>query len=572
MQGTLKNGWDGMDAGNKKKLGDLLLNSGKITYGQLEEVLKKQRITGKRLGEILIDDSIVTEEDIIDTLEIQLNIPRIYFDTINVDYEAVKSIPESIASKYILIPIGFNGDRIKIVMSDPLNLFAQDDVKIASGYEVEPFISTKDEIKGAIEKYYTKQFVQRAAEELSKEHSSQYYEEEAQNNDDVKNAPAVRMIDTIIKNAVKARASDIHMEPFEKYIKIRYRVDGELQEMFKSPKETLPALVTRVKILANLDIAEKRIPQDGRILTRVDNREVDLRVSILPTVFGEKVVIRILSRDSYLVDKRKLGMTEDNLEKLERIIKSPYGIILVTGPTGSGKSTTLYAILKELNTVEKNIVTIEDPVEYMMEGVNQVNVNIKADLTFAAGLRSILRQDPDVIMVGEIRDDETAEIAIRSAITGHLVLSSIHTNDAPSAVVRLVDMGIEPYLVATSISGVISQRLVRKICPHCMEKYVASEKEKRILDMDVDKDLTLFKGKGCTYCSNSGYIGRIGVYEIMEINRELRSSIMINKNTDSLRDIAIKNGMKTLKKSCVELVLDGVTTIDELARIAFLKE
>lgn len=561
-----------MDTGIKKKLGDLLLDSGKITHAQLESVLKKQSITGKRLGEILIDDGFVTEDDIIDTLEIQLGIPRIFFNMINVDYDAVKLVPESLASRYILIPIGFNCSRIQVVMSDPLNLFAQDDVKIASGYDVEPLFATKHEIKNAIEKYYSKQYVQRAAEELSKERNLQDETEETESSNDLKYAPAVRMIDTIISNAVKARASDIHMEPFEKYIKIRYRIDGELQEMFKSPIGTLPALVTRVKILSNLNIAEKRIPQDGRIITKVDNREVDLRVSLLPTVYGEKVVIRILSRDSCLVDKKKLGMTEDSLLKLERIIKSPYGIILITGPTGSGKSTTLYAILKELNTIQKNIITIEDPVEYMMDGINQVNVNIKAGLNFATGLRSILRQDPDVIMVGEIRDGETAEIAIRSAITGHLVLSSIHTNDAPSAIVRLTDMGIEPYLVATSISGVISQKLVRKNCHHCVEEYAASEKEKRILGIDKEKELNLYRGKGCTYCGNSGYIGRIGVYEIMEISRELRSSIMINKSTDELRDLAIKNGMKTLKNSCVELVINGITTIDELARIAFLKE
>lgn len=561
-----------MDTGIKKKLGDLLLDSGKITHAQLESVLKKQSITGKRLGEILINDGFVTEDDIIDTLEIQLGIPRIFFNMINVDYDAVKLVPESLASRYILIPIGFNCSRIQVVMSDPLNLFAQDDVKIASGYDVEPLFATKHEIKNAIEKYYSKQYVQRAAEELSKERNLQDETEETESSNDLKYAPAVRMIDTIISNAVKARASDIHMEPFEKYIKIRYRIDGELQEMFKSPIGTLPALVTRVKILSNLNIAEKRIPQDGRIITKVDNREVDLRVSLLPTVYGEKVVIRILSRDSCLVDKKKLGMTEDSLLKLERIIKSPYGIILITGPTGSGKSTTLYAILKELNTIQKNIITIEDPVEYMMDGINQVNVNIKAGLNFATGLRSILRQDPDVIMVGEIRDGETAEIAIRSAITGHLVLSSIHTNDAPSAIVRLTDMGIEPYLVATSISGVISQKLVRKNCHHCVEEYAASEKEKRILGIDKEKELNLYRGKGCTYCGNSGYIGRIGVYEIMEISRELRSSIMINKSTDELRDLAIKNGMKTLKNSCVELVINGITTIDELARIAFLKE
>lgn len=561
-----------MERNSRKKLGNLLLNSGKINHAQLEAVLIKQKLTGKRLGEILVDDGFVTEDDIIDTLKIQLGIPRVRFDMINVDYDAVKLISESLANKYILIPIGFKGKKLQVVMSDPLNLFALDDVKFASGYDIEPLIATKDEIKNAIEKYYSKQYVLKAAEELSKEKNLKEETDENEISDDLKNAPAVRMIDTIITNAVKARASDIHMEPFEEYVKVRYRIDGELQEMFRSPIETLPALVTRIKILSNLNIAEKRLPQDGRIITKVDNREVDLRVSILPTVYGEKVVIRILSRDSFIVDKQKLGMTEDSLKKLERIISSPYGIILVTGPTGSGKSTTLYAILKELNTVEKNIITIEDPVEYTMEGINQVNVNTKAGLTFATGLRSILRQDPDIIMIGEIRDDETAEIAIRSAITGHLVLSTIHTNDAPSAIVRLVDMGVEPYLVASSISGVISQRLVRKICPHCMEEYEASEKEKRILGIDGRTDLKLYRGRGCNYCSNSGYVGRIGVYEIMEISRELRSCIMINKSTDELRDIAIKNGMKTLKDSCVELVLSGVTTIDELARIAFLKE
>lgn len=557
----------------KRKLGDLLVNSGKITQSQLDNILKKQRTSGKRVGEILVEDNIVTEDDILDVLEMQLGISRIYIDTISVNNKAVKLIPEQLAKKYNIIPIGFKDSKILVATSDPLNLFALDDIKVASGYEVEPVLAMSEDIIRAIERYYAGQSVQRAAEELSKQQSSRQENDTGDRDfDDIKNAPVVRMIDAIIKNAIKVKASDIHIEPFEKYIKIRYRVDGDLQEVSSSPKEILPALITRVKILSDLNIAEKRMPQDGRILTKFDNKEVDLRVSILPTVNGEKVVIRILSRESFLVDKKELGMNDDDLLMLERIIQSPYGIILVTGPTGSGKSTTLYAVLKELNTVDKNIITVEDPVEYLIDGINQVNVNVKAGLTFATGLRSILRQDPDVIMLGEIRDGETAEIAIRSAITGHLVLSTIHTNDAPSAIVRLVDMGIEPYLVATSISGVVAQRLVKKICPKCQVTYKASKKEKRILDMDENEDVNLYKGKGCSYCSNSGYLGRIGVYEIMEIERELRNYIMINKSTDEIRDQAIKNGMKTLKDSCRELVLKGVTTIDELARLAFLKE
>lgn len=556
----------------KKRLGDMLLASGKITKTQLDEVLKKQKVTGKRIGEILTEEGLVQEEDILDVLEIQLGIQRAYIEMLNVDIEAVKSIPEGLANKYTLIPIAFSDDKIVVVMSDPLNIFAIDDVKIASGYDVKPMIATKNEIKAAIDRYYSGQYAQRAAEELTRENIAKNYGEDSKGEEDIKNAPAVKFVDSIIKNAIKARASDIHIEPFEKYIKIRYRIDGELNEILRSPKETLAALVTRIKILSNMNIAEKRIPQDGRILTKIDDVDVDLRVSVLPTVHGEKVVIRILSKNNFIVNKQDLGMFDDDLEKLDRIIKSPYGIILVTGPTGSGKSTTLYTVLKELNTPDKNIVTVEDPVEYMMEGISQVNVNVKAGLTFASGLRSILRQDPDIIMIGEIRDNETAEIAIRAAITGHLVLSTIHTNDAPSAVIRLVDMDIEPYLVATSISGVVSQRLVKRICPNCSEEYLASEYEKRILGIDKSDELKLHRGKGCPYCNNSGYIGRIGVYEVMEIGRKHREYIMAGKSTDELRDLSIGEGMKTLNTSCKRLVLNGTTTFDELVKIAYLKD
>jgi type IV pilus assembly protein PilB len=555
----------------KKRLGDLLVDARKISKEQLEHVLVRQRTSGKRIGELLIDDGIITEDDILDVLEVQLQMPRIHLDSAHVDLDAAKSIPESLASRYNLIPIAYDNNNIKVVMSDPLNIFAVDDVKIATGYEVDILIASNKEIKRAIDKYYSSQFVQKAAEELSKEQNAKQVEE-SREDDDVKNAPAVRLADSIIKNAVKGRASDIHIEPFEKYIKIRYRIDGELQEILKSPKETAAALATRIKIMANLDIAEKRLPQDGRILTSVEDKEYDLRVSVLPTVHGEKIVIRVLNRASFLISKKDLGIVDDDLEKLNRIVKSPYGIILVTGPTGSGKSTTLYTMLSDLNKSQTNIVTVEDPVEYLMEGVNQVSVNTKAGLTFASGLRSILRQDPDIVMIGEIRDNETAEIAVRAAITGHLVLSTIHTNDAASAVVRLTDMGIEPYLVSTSVAGVISQRLVRKICPHCKKAYEASDYEKRLLGEDVDKRIILHRGQGCALCANSGYIGRQGVYEIMEITREHREYIVRNMTTDEIRDLSIKNGMKTVKLSCKNLVLKGITTLEELVKIAYLKE
>ncbi|QGU95775.1 type II secretion system protein GspE [Clostridium bovifaecis] len=556
---------------NKKRLGDLLVEAGKITEQQLKTELAKQRVSGIKLGELLVQDKILTEDDIMDVLEVQLGIERVYLDMIQIDRRAVKAIPESLASKYILIPIGYEKDKIKVATNDPLNIFALDDVSISTGKDVIPVIATKKEVERAIDKYYATQYVERAAEALSKSQISSAVVQEEEI-DDVKNAPVVKLIDSVIKNAIKSNASDIHIEPFEKYIKIRYRVDGTLQEVLRTPMDNLPALVTRIKILSNLNIAEKRIPQDGRIIMEVENRQVDLRVSVLPTIHGEKIVIRILKKDSFLLKKDKLGMNKDDIEKLERMIKSPYGIILVTGPTGSGKSTTLYAMLNELNSSETNIITVEDPVEYMMDGINQVNVNMKAGLTFANGLRSILRQDPDVVMIGEIRDEETAEIAVRAAITGHLVLSTVHTNDAASAIVRLEDMGIESYLISASISGVIAQRLVRKTCSKCKEAYEANEYEKSILNLDKQDDLKLYRGKGCTYCNNTGYSGRTGIYEIMEISKEHRELIQSKGGTEEIKELNLKNGIRTLKMACSDLVLKGETTIEELAKVAFLKE
>lgn len=557
----------------KRKLGDILVMAEKITLLQLKEALKVQKILGKKLGEILIDSGIVSEEDIIEAVTKQTGIERIDLNNVKFEKKVIKILPRNLCDKYNLIAFGFEGDRIQVALSDPLNIFAIDDVSISTGLDVKSYISNKKEIQKFIDINYSTEEVNKAAEVLSKEATdSKKVEFNIEDYDDVKNAPVVKMIEQLFINSIEMRASDIHIEPYENLIRIRYRIDGQLRTVNNLSIETQAPLITRIKILAGLNIAEKRIPQDGRIITKIGNSNVDLRVSILPIVNGEKIVIRILNRDNYKVGKEKLGLSSDNLKKLENIIASPNGIVLVTGPTGSGKSTTLYSVLSEMNSTDVNIVTVEDPVEYTLNGINQVNVNNKAGLTFASGLRSILRQDPDIVMIGEIRDEETAQIAIKAAITGHLVLSTLHTNDAPSSIIRLIDMGVEPYLVATSITGIIAQRLVRKICPYCKDEYLASDYEKSVLKDKYKDELKLYKGHGCGHCNDTGYIGRIGVYEIMEITREHRNTINNTKDGNVLRDISIKNGMSTLADECIKLVLDGVTTMDELATITLLKE
>lgn len=560
-------------ATEKRRLGNILVNAGKITGYQLQEALKSQRTLGKKLGEILLDSKIITEEDIIEAIEQQTGIKKVDLNTINFDKKAISIIPKNLCDKYNLIPFGFENNKIKVTLSDPLNIYAIDDVAISTGFEIESYISKKDDIKKFIEIYYSSQQVSLAAQQLSKESSeAKNLKVNIDEMDNVKNAPVVKMVEYLFKNSIELNASDIHIEPFENEVRIRYRIDGKLQTVNVINIESLGPLVTRIKILAGLNIAEKRIPQDGRIMTSVGGKEVDLRVSILPVVNGEKIVIRILNKSMGNIGRDKLGMSNENLEKIDRIISNPHGIVLVTGPTGSGKSTTLYTILSELNNDQINIITVEDPVEYTLNGVNQVSVNNKAGLTFASGLRSILRQDPDIIMIGEIRDNETAEIATKAAITGHLVLSTLHTNDAPSSIIRLVDMGIKPYLVATSVVGIVAQRLVRKVCMNCNAPYEATEYEKEILGIDKDKQIILNKGRGCGYCNNTGYVGRTGVYEVMEITREHREAINLGKDSDILRDISIKNGMNTLVAECRKLVIEGITTMDELATITMTKE
>lgn len=562
-----------MALGEKRRLGDILVDAGKITIYQLQEALKSQRVLGKKLGEVLVESRIISEEDIIEAIETQTGIEKIDLNSIKFDNKTLNLVTENLCRRHVLIPFGFKNNKIQIAMFDPLNIFAIDDVNISTGIEPEIYISSKSDIQKFIDLNYSTEQVFKAAQELTKETlESKNVVDNIEEIDDVKNAPVVKMIDYMFKNSIEMRASDIHIEPFEKEIRIRYRIDGELQTVNTLGIESLASLVARIKILAGLNIAEKRIPQDGRIITRVGNNDVDLRVSILPVVSGEKIVIRILNRSSYKLGKERLGMNESNLNKLKNIISNPHGIVLVTGPTGSGKSTTLYTVLNELNSDDVNIVTIEDPVEYTLDGINQVNVNSKSGMTFASGLRSILRQDPDIVMIGEIRDEETAQIAVKAAITGHLVLSTLHTNDSASSITRLIEMGIEPYLVSTSICGVIAQRLVRRICPYCKQAYEATDYEKKILIGDIKENLTLYKGQGCGHCNGTGYLDRIGVYEIMDITRKHRDLINETKNPNVLKDLSLENGMTTLGQECRDLVLKGITTINELATITLLSD
>lgn len=551
-----------------KRLGDLLIDAGLITPEQLEKVLQFQKTTGKKLGELLIDEGYIQESQIIEVLEFQLGIPHLDLKKYHIHADIPRLISERLAKRLSLIPVKKEGGKLIVAMTDPLNIFAIDDVKIATGLEIIPAIATRQNIEDAIARYYGKESAEEAIKDFGKDYDLEGIEElESNSLNDVSNAPMVRLVNSFIKQAVKLRASDIHIEPSEDNLRIRYRIDGDLQEIMTVAKSAHLAVVSRIKIIGKMDIAEKRLPQDGRIEMIVEGREIDMRISVLPTVFGEKVVIRLLDRSSYVLSKSELGFTKENMQVFDSIVKNPYGIILVTGPTGSGKTTTLYAALKEINHINRNIVTVEDPVEYRLPGINQVQVNNKAGLTFASGLRAILRQDPDVIMIGEIRDPETAQIAVRASITGHLVLSTMHTNDTSSTVTRLMDMGIEPYLVSSSIVGVIAQRLIKKVCESCKYTYMASPSDKALLGLG--EDTHLHRGRGCNSCNYTGYKGRQAVQEIMPVTESIRKLIDDRASIDTIRKTASSNGMTSLKENCKKLVLQGVTTVEELIRIAY---
>lgn len=551
----------------RKRLGDLLIETGLLTTEQLDKALGIQKKTGERLGRVLINVGYITEEKMIEVLEFQLGIPHLDLSAATVDREMAAIIPLSMAERYQVIPVKKEGKKLTLAMADPTNIFAIDDIRMASGCEIEPVIAAEKEIKRLINQSYgVQEMVEKAVSKIAKDEIK-----EAELETVADDAPVVSIVNSLISQAIKDKASDIHIEPLEARVRVRYRIDGVLREIIDFPKSTQPAIVSRIKIMSEMDIAEKRIPQDGRIKVTETDREVDLRVSTLPTILGEKVVMRILDKKSILLSIKSLGLTEENMVRYTRLYQQSYGMILVTGPTGSGKTTTLYSTLTEVNSPGKNIITVEDPVEYRLDGINQVQVNPKAGLSFAEGLRSILRQDPNIVMVGEIRDGETADIAIRAALTGHLVLSTLHTNDAAGAISRLADMGVEPFLVASSVLGVVAQRLVRLICPNCKTVYNPPPDSpiRDFLEIGSDDEIALYKGDGCPQCNQTGYRGRLPIHEVLPITREIREAINRRCSSDEIAVIAKTQGMKSMRDDGVAKALDGLTSIEEVMRVAY---
>lgn len=562
-----------MDFNRKKlRLGDVLVNSGVITAEQLQKGLELQKGSGRKLGETLVDEGITTEENIAKALSSQLGYEMVDLQDVSIDEEILNLVPPNILKKHKMIPFEYSRtgmNVLRVAMSDPMNMAAMDDINIITNLQVEPVVATPRDVMLALDRYYGQAEVNSALEEYVKEKTSQMAEQEDIYSDDINNSPIVQLVKTMIEQAVRQRASDIHIEPMEKQVRVRYRIDGALYEKAAYNISLLPALVARVKIIGGMDISEKRKPQDGRITQVVDRREFDIRVSILPTVYGEKIVMRLTSKNALSREKSQLGLKPHDLQRFDHILKNPHGILLVTGPTGSGKSTTLYTALSELNKEDVNIITVEDPVEANIDGINQVQVNNKADLTFASALRSILRQDPDIIMIGEIRDQETASIAVQASITGHLVVSTLHTNSAASTITRLVDMGIEPYLIADSTVGVIAQRLVRRLCPDCKRAKKADAEDLEMLMRKPEEDLTIYEPCGCAKCDGTGFRGRIGVYEIMEVTPQLKHIISKGGEVEAIKAQALKDGMHTLRMSATELVLDGTTSVQEMMRVSF---
>lgn len=552
----------------RKRLGDLLLESGIITNEQLEKALSVQKKTGERLGKVLINLGYVTEESMIEVLEFQLGVPHYNLHDMTISREIAATIPGSLAERYSVIPIKVENKKITLAMVDPTNFFALDDVRLASGMEVEPVIAAENEILRAIQQSYgVSEVMEKAVSKLHKlEDATTANEVQA-----AEDAPVISIVNSLISQAIKERASDIHIEPRDRDVRVRYRVDGVLREVATFPRYTHAAIISRVKIISEMDIAEKRLPQDGRVKIQEAGREVDIRVSTLPTILGEKVVMRILDKKAVILDIKGLGFSADNLRRYKQLYAQSYGMILVTGPTGSGKTTTLYSTLTDINVPGKNIITVEDPVEYRLDGVNQVQVNQKAGLTFANGLRSILRQDPNIVMVGEIRDMETADIAIRAALTGHLVLSTLHTNDAPGALTRLIDMGIEPFLAASSVLGVVAQRLVRIICPACKQKYTppAESPERLFLGIAPTEEVILHRGAGCPQCNHTGYRGRLAIHEVMTVSSKVREAINKRASSDEIARVAIEEGMVTMRQDGIHKAFQGLTTIEEVMRVAY---
>ena len=569
----------------RRKLGEILVDAGVLSPEDLQKALSAQKDGGGRLGAVLVSLGLIDEDTMLTALEAQLGIPRVELARYIINPEVARLLPEAFVRSHKVFPIEKVGNRITLAMADPLDVFALDDVRISTGLEVDPVIASEAEIEAVINECYGAGPAAKLVKEVQAQVSgasargqAARVEEARQAADEaqVMSAPAVRLANAIISEAVKARASDIHIEPQESQVRVRYRVDGVLRQVMTFPKELGPPVASRIKVMAGMDIAERRMPQDGRVEMRAEGEEVDLRVSTLPTLHGEKVEIRILRSKGSIARIEELGFLPPDAARLRQAITRPNGIVLVTGPTGSGKTMTLYAALHELNSPEKNIVTIEDPVEFRVPGLNQVQTNPKAGLTFSAGLRAILRQDPDIVMVGEIRDRETAEIAIRFAMTGHLVLSTFHTIDAAGALVRLVEMGVEPYLVASSVTAVVAQRLVRKVCAYCAEEHEADPATWAALSalapdtaasVEAERGRVLRSGRGCRQCANTGCFGRPAIAEVMVVDDDIRALVMRSSPAEDIEDAAVRAGMTRLVVDGARKVLLGITTPDELAKV-----
>lgn len=559
------------------RLGELLLNEKLITPAQLEKAVSTQRQEGGRLGEIIVRLGMVTEEQLVNVLSRQLGIPYFSLGTGMLrpaaDQELDQLIPSEFAMKNLTLPLSRTLRSLTVAMSDPLDLILIDNLKKLTQCEVNPIIATKSDLTKAVQDFYGKSAMLKDAVQASFEAGPAAQEEASRGEDELnldkliaraEEAPVVKLVDLIIRQAIDERASDIHIEPFKDKISLRYRIDGKLYEIPAPAKHLHLPIVSRVKILSKLDIAEKRLPQDGAMLVKIEDRPIDIRVSIIPTIYGEKAVLRILDRSNVVLDLKQLGFDSKQLEIIRKGINMPYGLVFLTGPTGSGKTTTLYAILSEIKSPTKNIMTIEDPVEYKLEGINQVQIKPEIGLTFATALRSFLRQDPDVMLVGEVRDLETAEICIRSALTGHLVLSTLHTNDAPSAVSRLIDIGVEPYLITPSLICVIAQRLIRKLCPDCKEAYEPDQKTLGNIKLNAE---LIYRPKGCPKCNQLGYKGRACISEVMMINEAIRELISQRAPFQKIRELARANGMQTLQESAFKKVEQGLTSLEEALSI-----
>ena len=559
--------------GMKKRLGDMLIEEHLITEEQLEKALPIAKSSGKKIGETLVEIGYTTDDAIMQALSRQLGIEIVSLTGIHIPDEMVALVSGSVLRKKRMIPLEYfqgNMNIVKVAMADPMDMSAIDDFTIITNLQVEPVLALPNEIMITLDRFFGNDETMEAAQKYADERRAiEQANQDTAYDENVSNSPIVKIVNTMIEQAARQRASDIHIEALERIVRVRFRIDGALYEKFTYDIHLLPAIIARLKIVGGMDISEKRKPQDGRITYIVDRIEYDIRASILPTVYGEKCVMRLAQKKMLTRDKSELGFSPEEMRQFDNILKNPNGIILVTGPTGSGKSTTLYTALSELNKEDVNIITVEDPVEANIDGINQVQTNNKANLTFASALRSILRQDPDIIMIGEIRDTETAQIAVQASITGHLVVSTLHTNSSASTLTRLMDMGIESYLLADSMVGVIAQRLVRRLCPACKQPYYATDYEKRLLGVPLEQEVTLYKPCGCEQCNNTGYKGRIGVYEIMTITPKIRRVITSHGNAEEIKEAALSEGMNTLRMSSSKMAMRGITSFSEMIKVSF---